>query len=135
MVDYYTENGLDLGGLIACAFPVKSYLDSRRNLGKTTAAHVRQLVDQVNALQDELKVYQQGKDPVYKELSDKLRAAQAGELHAVNRCEDHDRAVSRAITIIQALYSRTGEYLGYTDIMCALYSPERSALCDALNIK
>lgn len=135
LVDYYTDHGLDLGGLIACAYPVKAYLDSRRSLGKTTAAHVRQLVNQVHDLQDQIKAYQSGKDPIYTELAGKLRAAQAEETRAINRCEDHDRAVTRAITIIQALYSRTGEYLGYTDIMCALYNPERSALCDALNIK
>lgn len=135
LVDFYSENGFDLGGLIACAYPVKAYLDSRRNLGKTVAAHVRQLVEQINTLQDEVKAYQKGKDPIYTELADKLRAAQSEATRAISRCEDHDRAVTRAITIIQALYSRTGEYLGYTDIMCALYNPERSALCDALNIK
>lgn len=134
LCDYYSENGLDLGALVSVAYPVKSYLDSRRNLGKTTAAKVRQLVTQIDDLQSELKKYKAGKDPVYKELVQKLANCHGDLSRAENRADEHDKAVTRAICIIQALYSQFGEYVGYTDIMTALYKPERSAIYDALDI-
>ena len=135
LCDYYAENGLDLGALVSVAYPVKSYLDSRRNLGKTTSAQVRHLSKQVDDLQAQIKQYQAGRDPVYKELSDKLVLARKRLDGAEKIIEDHDQAVNRAISIIQSLYSDCGEYVGYTDIMTALYNPNRSAIYDALGIK
>lgn len=134
LCDYYAENGLDLGALVSVAYPVKSYLDSRRNLGKTTSAQVRQLLGRIEELHSELKQYKSGKDPIYKELADKLASCHCDLMTAEQRAEEHDKAVNRAICIIQKLYSQSGEYVGYTDVMTALYNPERSAIYDALEI-
>lgn len=134
LCDYYAENGLDLGALVTVAYPVKSYLDSRRNLGKTTGAQVKLLAQQIDELQIQIKTYQSGKDPVYNELASKLKTARERLCGAERLTEDHEKAVNRAISIIQALYSQSGEYVGYTDIMTALYNPDRSAIYDALDI-
>lgn len=134
LCDYYDENGLDLGALVSVAYPVKSYLDSRRNLGKTTAAQVRLLSEKIDELQGQVKQYQAGQDPVYRELAAKLAETRRLLMRSEDHCAEHDKAVNRAISIIQALYSQCGEYVGYTDIMTALYNPDRSAIYIALDI-
>lgn len=134
LCDYYTDNGLDLGALVSVAYPVKSYLDSRRNLGKTSAAQVKILSQRVEELEMQVKAYQSGNDPLYKDLVAKLKFARERLNGAELRSADHDKAVNRAISIIRALYSQSGEYVGYTDIMTALYNPNRSAIYDALDI-
>lgn len=134
LCDYYVENNLDLGTLVGVAYPVKSYLDSRRNLGITSAAQVKLLSQRVEELEMQVKAYQSGNDPLYNDLVAKLKIARERLNGAEMLSADHEKAVNRAISVIQALYSQCGEYVGYTDIMTALYNPDRSAIYDALGI-
>lgn len=133
LCDYYAENGLDLGSLVAVAYPVKSYLDSRRNLGKTSAAHVRALLEQVNELEKEIRAYQNGKDPVYEQLAGQLKAKNYDLMKLQDELDKHSRAASRACALLQEWYGKcTGEYLSYTDALTALYNPERSGIAVTL---
>lgn len=134
LCDYYTDNGLDLGALVGVAYPVKAYLDSRRNLGKTSATQVKLLSQRVKELETQVKAYQSGSDPLYNDLVAKLKITRERLNGTEMRSADHDKAVNRAISVIQALYSQCGEYVGYTDIMTALYNPDRSVIYDALGI-
>lgn len=133
LCDFYTDHALDLGALVTVAYPVKSYLDSRRNLGKTSAAHVKALLDQIDELEKEIRAYQKGKDPVYEKLAGQVKAKNHDLLKLQEECDRHDRAADRACSLLQEWYSKcTGEYLSYTDALTAIYNPDRSGIAVTL---
>lgn len=120
LCDYYVENGLDLGALVGVAYPVKSYLDSRRNIGKTSARAVKVLEDRVNELEARCKEYEEGDHPIIERLAADLKKARLD----LSKSEDFARQLQKreaaAISMIMTLYGRFGEYVCYTDILTAL---------------
>ena len=120
LCDYYVENSLDLGSLVGVAYPVKSYLDSSRNIGKTSARAVKALEDRVHELEARCKEYEEGDHPMIERLISDLSKArrlrdQAEEL--ANRTQKREAA---AIRMLMALYEQSGEYVSYTDILTAI---------------
>lgn len=120
LCDYYAENALDLGALVGVAYPVKSYLDSRRNLGKTSARAVKVLENRVHDLETRCKEYEDGDHPVIERLVADLRQARRLRDESEELANQAQKRESCAIRMIMALYERFGEFITYTDILTAL---------------
>lgn len=126
LVDFYTDNGLDVGSLVSVAYPVKAYLDSRRNLGKTTSAQVRHLSKLLDDANSQINKYQNGKDPVYQELREQVASYRSKLLKAEIAYEEQGKALTRAICQIQKLYENyTGEFVCYLDISTGLFREDK----------
>ena len=122
LCDYYLENGLDVGSLAACAYPVKAYLDSLRNIGKTTAVVVQNVERHCEELVHELEQYRAGAQPDIEKLSKRCNRT-FEELQMKEREQERtSRALTRALNWIVSLYAeQSGEYVTYTDVMSAVY--------------
>lgn len=120
LCDYYAENSLDLGALVGVAYPVKSYLDSRRNIGKTCARSVKLLEDRVHELEARCKEYEDGHLPTIERLVFDLKQARQLRDQFEHIAEQAEKRESAAICMIMQLYERFGEYVSYTDILAAL---------------
>lgn len=120
LCDYYAENSLDLGALVGVAYPVKSYLDSRRNIGKTSARSVKLLEDRVHELESRCKEYEAGQQPTIERLVADLRHVRGLLERSEHIAESAEKREAAAICMIMKLYERFGEYVTYTDILTAL---------------
>lgn len=120
LCDYYAENSLDLGALVGVTYPVKSYLDSRRNIGKTSARCVKLLEDRVHELEARCKEYEAGDHPTIERLIVDLKQARQLRDQSERIAEQAEKRESAAICMIMQLYEHFGEYVSYTDILAAL---------------
>lgn len=120
LCDYYAENSLDLGSLLCIAYPVKSYLDSRRNLGKTSARIVKALETRVHELEALCKEYETGQQPVIERLISDLKQARRLRDESEHLAEQAQKREFAAVHMIMSLYNRFGEFVCYTDILAAI---------------
>lgn len=120
LCDYYVENSLDLGALVGVAYPVKSYLDSSRNIGKTSARAVKALEDRIHELEARCKAYEDGDHPIIERLIADLQQAR----HLCSQAEDlanrTQKREAAAIRLLMSQYEQSGEYVSYTDILTAI---------------
>lgn len=123
LCDYYMEHGLDLGALVACAYPVKSYLDSARNVKKTSALCVQELERHVESLESELEQYRSGAQPAIEKLTVRNNRLNNQVLQLESELECETKASTRAMNWILKLYADyTGEYVAFVDIMAEIYN-------------
>ena len=129
LCDYYLENGLDVGSLVTCAYPIKAYLDSVRNIGKTSAVELQNAKRYCSELLAELEQYRNNESPAVlkmaRELHDKVVELNNCQLELQKERAELDRterALTRAINWVTTLYSEnSGEYVFYTDVLNAVY--------------
>lgn len=111
LVDWYLDNGLDLEGLTANAFPIKAYLDSMRNCTNKSSVKIQRLEGEIDGLKQQLAKYKAGERPVVNALRASLEASE-------DENNKLDRSITRLAYRCADLYARyTGERVSATEIM------------------